>query len=595
MAKSSKENTLISSKHVRNASHVDEFKEMITKASDAAIGVILIRTREPYRCQEVLHEWSIAQEMEFKVWTILAGWQEFLPPSHPAFHTSAAGEDAEVDIHKAQGSDNAIQPPVAFQKIKEQFSPKGCFIFMNLQHFIDTPAIQQHIKDMVRHAYDNEKRVILLVPESVNVPTEIEDDLYIIDFKTPSHSELKTVWNDLLDNISDGTDDTDDCRPAFSMRDVDLIVQTALGMAAHEFDTAIALAFVELREKIVTDKKSVTPHDFIAVIMREKVNVIKRTDILELLPEADMSQVGGLDILKSWVAKRSTAFSDEARQFGIDMPKGVLMVGPPGTGKSLAAKAIASVLNVPCIKLDIGRIFGQYVGESEGRMRKALALVEAMAPCVLMIDEIDKGFGGASGASGDSGTTSRVFGTFLTWMQERQSESVPIFVVMTANNVLGLPPELMRKGRLDEIFAVTFPSDKERVDILKIHVEKRGHKLTNSELAKVAAETNNFVGSELEAVVKDSLVEAFGTEERKLTSTIMRGQAASIIPLYRAFAEKVKLMNDWAKSNAKPSSSNMSFDYEETKKEKKGKRIIRRGGSGIRNRKLKPTSRSSED
>jgi SpoVK/Ycf46/Vps4 family AAA+-type ATPase len=187
-------------------------------------------------------------------------------------------------------------------------------------------------------------------------------------------------------------------------------------------------------------------------------------------------------------------------------------------------------------------------------MRQALNHVEAMAPCVLLIDEVDKALGGSSG-TGDSGTTSRVCGTLLTWLQERNNDQSPIFIIMTANNIVGLPPELMRRGRLDEIFAVNFPNHTERQEILKIHVERRGHKLTAEDYYNVASCTKDFVGAELEAIVKDSITLCFYNKEKKLKGEHLIEEAKNIIPLSRAFADKVKAMNDWAKNNAKPASA----------------------------------------
>lgn len=539
---------LMTSTAARTVRHADEFKERLTVVSDAAIGVILIRTREPYRCQEVLQDWAVKMEMDFRVWTILTGWQQF-----PA--ASVASEEA-IDITIPISADKIIDIGKAFAAVPEGFPEDGAYLMMNPQYAFEAPPIQQHIKAHVQRALSKRQRIIMLVPEGTEMPGAIEDDVYVMDFKAPSHAELRELWDNMSGNVED------DCRPTFGDDDVDLIVQNSLGMTGLEFETALAMAYVELRDRMSADaEEPVEPHDFIKIIMRSKIEVIKRTDLLELMPEANMDEVGGLDLIKEWLELRKLGYTDEAAAFGIEPPKGVMVVGPPGSGKSVFAKAAAGVLGVPLIKFDIGKVFGKFVGDSESNMRKALTLVEAMAPCALLVDEIDKGFGGVGG-SNDGGTTMRVFGTFLTWMQERQQTQTPIFVIATANNVTGLPPELLRKGRFDEIFAVTFPGVGERKQILKIHLEKRGHTLPDREIHKVAEATPEYVGAELEAIVLETLYRSLAKKYSVPSIDIMLDEARQIVPVSRAFPEKVKFMNEWAKNNAKPASRAMAAGWE---------------------------------
>jgi AAA+ superfamily predicted ATPase len=535
---------LMTSTAARTVRHTDEFKERLTVVSDAAIGVILIRTREPYRAQEVLQEWALEMEMDFRVWTILTGWQQF-----PAV-TSATEES--IDISIPISADKILDINKAFSEVSASFPEDGCYVMMNPQYAFEAPPIQQHIKAHVQRALSKRQRVVMLVPEGTEMPGAIEDDVYVLDFKAPSHSELRVLWENMIGNVED------ECKPTFDDDDVDLIVQNSLGMTGLEFETALAMAFVELRGRMSGDEgEPVTPQDFIHIIMRSKIEVIKRTDLLELMPEAKMDEVGGLDLIKEWLELRKLGYTDEAKQYGIEPPKGVLVVGPPGSGKSVFAKAAAGVLGVPLIKFDIGKVFGKFVGDSESNMRKALTLVEAMAPCALLVDEIDKGFGGVGG-SNDGGTTMRVFGTFLTWMQERQQTQSPIFVIATANNVTGLPPELLRKGRFDEIFAVTFPGLQERAQIINIHLTKRGHNLPGVDIRKVAEATPEYVGAELEAIVLETLYRSLAKKLEAPSIEIMLDEARQIVPVSRAFPEKVKAMNDWAKNNAKPASRAMA-------------------------------------
>jgi SpoVK/Ycf46/Vps4 family AAA+-type ATPase len=224
-------------------------------------------------------------------------------------------------------------------------------------------------------------------------------------------------------------------------------------------------------------------------------------------PEEDFNQVGGLGALKGWLLKRAVAFTDQARDFGLPAPKGILLIGVQGCGKSLCAKAVASLWQLPLLRFDMGRMFGSYVGSSEENVRKAIAVAESVAPTILWIDEIDKAFAGTRGSgSSDGGTTARVFGTLLTWLSEKTS---PVFVVATANDISHLPPELLRKGRLDEIFFVDLPGEPEREDILKIHLTKRGRDPEAFDTAALAAACEEFSGAEIEEAIVSGLYDAF--------------------------------------------------------------------------------------
>jgi len=248
------------------------------------------------------------------------------------------------------------------------------------------------------------------------------------------------------------------------------------------------------------------------------------------------------------------SFTDEAMEFGITPPRGITLVGPPGTGKSLVAKATAHMLGLPLIRFDVSRIFQSLVGSSEAKVRATLKLVDAMAPCVLFMDELDKVFGGTvSGLQGDSGVGQRVLGSILTWLQEGDA---PVFVVATANRVEYLPPEMMRRGRMDEVFSVQTPSEVERMEILRIHARKRGHDPDEIEDLDVAvAASNGYVGAELEAAVADALVAAFASEDKTLTGQLIAQELSDLKPLSQAFPEQFQDMAEWAHNNARPANA----------------------------------------
>src|SRR5699024_9995740 len=289
-------------------------------------------------------------------------------------------------------------------------------------------------------------------------------------------------------------------------------------------------------------------------VLSEKQQIIKKNDILEYIPRSShMGDVGGLENIKNWLIKRDRSWLGSAEEYGLPAPKGLLITGIPGCGKSLIAKAVSSLWNLPLLKLDMGKIFSGVVGSSEENMRKAIETAEAIAPSILWIDEIEKGLAGTN-SSGDSGTASRIFGTFLNWMQDKTE---PVFLVATANDIQKLPPEFLRKGRFNEIFFVDLPTQKEREAIFKIHLEKRlisetsrgDFPLEDTTYAQLANMTEGFIGAELEQVVISALFEAFA-ETRAIQMKDLEKAIEETIPLSVTQAEQIKALREWASVRA---------------------------------------------
>ena len=301
-------------------------------------------------------------------------------------------------------------------------------------------------------------------------------------------------------------------------------------------------------------KSLVEKHKFdVDVILSEKEQIIRKSGILEYYPfNEQISDVGGLDLLKDWMEKRTVAFTEKARDFGLPPPRGVLLLGVQGCGKSLSAKAIGALWRLPLLRLDVGRIFGGIVGQSEENMRKAIRVAESVSPAILWLDELEKGFSGTqSSGQSDGGTTSRVFGTFLTWMQDKKAAT---FVVATSNDVTSLPPELLRKGRFDEIFFIDLPSKNERIDIFRIHLRKRKRNPEDFDLTRLADATPGFSGAEIEAVVIESLYNAFDDTTEMTTDSIIKA-AAQTVPLSMTMRERIEDLREWAEQRARQASS----------------------------------------
>ncbi len=311
---------------------------------------------------------------------------------------------------------------------------------------------------------------------------------------------------------------------------IDGMVKACQGLTLCETENSLAKAIVS-RGRLDSGE--------IKAILAEKEQIIRKSGILEYTATVEnFGSVGGLGNLKLWLKQRNRAFSQKGRDFGLLHPRGVMLVGVPGCGKSLCAKAVAAEWQKPLLKFDLGRVFGSLVGESEERMRKALKTAEDVAPAILWIDELEKGLSGAGGGGGDSGVGARVFGNLLTWMEEKTK---PVFVVATANDIARLPPEFLRKGRFDEVFFLDLPSHEERRKILEVHLHKKGFTMVAQkfDLARIATATEGFVGAELEAIVKDAMFPAFIDNERELDTDDLLKSANDMVPLAKSHAEVV--------------------------------------------------------
>ncbi|HRK25740.1 MAG TPA: AAA family ATPase [Chitinophagales bacterium] len=367
----------------------------------------------------------------------------------------------------------------------------------------------------------NNKTLILAQPVNY-IPNELEKEIQLIEIPYPSLPDLSAVFDQVVAKFN---------IPADRIQKTEKLISASLGLTIMEAEFAFAKAYNE--------KGKLSDYE-IPLIIAEKENIIKKSGYLEYYhPKESLSDVGGLENLKSWLRRRQRAFETGAADYGLDTPKGILMLGIPGTGKSLTAKAVANQWQFPLLRMDLGKIFGGIVGESERNIREALKVAEALAPSILWVDEIEKGL--AVGGESDGGTSSRVLGTFLTWMQEKTK---PVFVVATANN-LTLPPELLRKGRIDEIFFVDLPGPKARKEILSIHLSKKKRELEAFDLDKLVEVSKGLSGAELQEAVKEALYQAFDRNE-ELDTEYLVNAIKKTYPLSKIMAEDIENLRKWA-------------------------------------------------
>ena len=400
------------------------------------------------------------------------------------------------------------------------------------------PLIIRLLRDMTPNLKAGLKTLIWLSPV-LHIPPELEKEITVCDLPLPSEAEYRAVIERMIDQVKDNprvvVDLDDDGK--------DLLVKACRGLTRAEAENALAKTIVSRRR---------LSGDDVSAILGEKEQIVRKSGILEFTasPEA-FGTVGGLGNLKAWLHRRNAAFTQKAREFGLPNPRGVLLVGVSGCGKSLCAKAVASEWQKPLLKFDLGRVFGSLVGDSEKNMRKALKTAEDVAPSILWIDELEKGLSGIGGG-GDSGVASRVFGTLLTWMEEKKA---PVFVVATANDVSQLPPELLRKGRFDEYFFVDLPTPPERGEILAIHLGRRKRDPADYDLRAVVQATDGFNGAEIEEVVVDALFRAFGETSKELRTEHLLMAAAEMVPLSRTRAADIEALRKWAAGNCRPAAA----------------------------------------
>jgi AAA+ superfamily predicted ATPase len=435
--------------------------------------------------------------------------------------------------YKNKKFDNSSNPLGALACAEQVKSDENViFVFKDLHSYMDNPQIVRQLKELGQSVVKSKKSCFIVSPV-LKIPAELETDITVVDYPLPNIDYIKKIFDSLCKSVAKNPD----IKIEFNNDDKERLLKSAYGLTKTEIENVFSRALILDKSFDVKD---------IDLILSEKKQIIKKSGVLEYYDAQEgMGDVGGLENLKEWIRKRTKAFSDDARRFGLPEPKGILLLGVQGCGKSLSAKAISSIWKLPLLKLDMGAIFGKYIGESENNIRKCIKTAESISPCILWVDELEKGFSGLSG-SGDSGTTSRVFGSFLTWMQEKQK---PVFIIATSNNVSALPPELLRKGRFDEIFFVDLPSKQERADIFKIHLKKRNKDIANFDFSLLSDKSQGYSGAEIEQAIISGLYDAYD-ESREITTQDLLQNIEKSVPLSVTMKEKITDLRQWAKDRA---------------------------------------------
>jgi SpoVK/Ycf46/Vps4 family AAA+-type ATPase len=410
------------------------------------------------------------------------------------------------------------------------------WVLRDYHPFLKDANVVRRLREVAFGLRTSNKTVLLLGPV-LRIPSELEKEITVVDFDLPNEETLQSI----LEGVIETTQRSARIDVALDKRQRRRLVQAALGLTANEAKDAVAKAIIQAAGRL--DDKA------IETVTAEKKQIIRKSGLLEFYTSDEaLTDVGGLETLKGWLRKRVRAFSDEARAFGLPEPKGILLVGVQGCGKSLVAKAVANSWRLPLLRLDVGRLFSSLVGSSEENLRNAIKVAESISPVVLWVDEIEKGFSGVGSSNvSDAGTAARVFGSFITWLQEKKQ---PVFVIATANQVHHLPPELVRKGRFDEIFFVDLPAANERAAVWQIHLAKRHRDPQQFDLTTLAMASDGLSGAEIEQAVIAGLYEAFD-KNRPLTMADLLEVLQETVPLSQMMAEEIEALRQWAKQRAR--------------------------------------------
>lgn len=484
---------------------------------EAGYPLLFLKTAEEDRWERELSELALEIERGLVTWTITRGLQ---PP--------ASGE-----------SHDEPSPRQLLTQIK-QYPDEHLFLVKDFHPYLSDPVILRQLRDLLPDLIAQRKSLLLFGPV-MSIPLELEKDSVRIELPIPAYEDLREEFDNTMSELRQQDENTLE----LTADNEDRLIKAVMGLTAQEARKAWLRSLRGRHE--LND-------DVFTTLISEKRTLASGSDLLEFYDlEENVSDIGGLDQLKEWLSKRSEAYSPRAREQGIPLPKGMLLLGVQGCGKSLTARATARLLSFPLMRLDIAALLGAQRGESEKNMRSVLTLVESIAPAVLWLDEIEKGFAGVEGDTGGAAdaTMLRLVGTFLTWMAEIEK---PIFVVATANSVENLPPEMLRRGRFDELFFVDLPNFEERKHILGIHLKKRGWKTDQFDLDDLARRSDGFSGAELEQIVVTALIDAFGNG-RVLSQDELERAWRTTVPLSVTMEDKIFALRNWAQDRCRRATS----------------------------------------
>ncbi len=518
---------------------LDKLKILI----DSFTPIVVIETVEETRATRLVRLACSALNLATFEWTIASGLVRCGSNGDAALDSGSLPAGGYAAGHDSSGQDakalyNSREPAQMLANL-EAICIEAAFILKDIHRHMDDPVVVRRLRDVGQKFAANRRTVILTAPK-ISVPPELASLVEFLDLPLPDRQRLRQIVDEVLARIAR----THTLQRRLEPARMQALAENLLGLTEEEAERTLSQALVQryaLCPETVTD------------VLEAKKAALRRSEMLNFLEPGDnMSSIGGLDNLKSWLGQRRGAWEDRGREFGLEAPRGVIILGVQGCGKSLCARAVAGEWALPLVKFDTAAIYDKYVGETEKRIRKVFEIAESLAPCVLWIDELEKVFAGSGpdSASADAGVSSRLLGAFLSWMQDKQA---PVFVAATCNNVTVLPPELIRKGRFDELFFVDLPNQSERAQIAALQLRKRKRDPQNFDLNAIAAAVQGYSGAEIEALVQTALYAAF-SRHTELTTQLLLEAAKTTVPLSTTRAEDIAALRHWAAQRAVPAS-----------------------------------------
>ncbi len=500
----------------------DLFSEKVSRYIKSFYPLISLSTFQESYTDELIQKWADESSVKIREWSNGVGWVDFKTkrPLNVTDNTLTGALSFVLDNDRQEGFLILRDVWTVFQRESPKYDLQAALL----------------LKKLVRtlQASEDSSMTIFLVGARHEVPLILEKDAVRFDVPLPCRKKIERLLRKHAEVQQ------------YKLKEDEIpdIVTALLGLGEQEVEQLLNRACII---------NGIISRDDVDLFISEKEQIVRRNAALEMVDVSEnLGDIGGLDNLTQWLQRKGSIFSRlaEANEFGVDTPKGVLIVGMPGCGKSLCAKVTASIFKLPLLRLDLGSVFGKYLGESEANLRRALSLSEAISPCVLWLDELEKAFAGVGQSNAD--VTTRLFGYFLTWLQENTK---PIFVIATANNI-ALPPELLRRGRFDETFFVTFPTSKEREKILKIHLKKRSKKLSDHAIENLAEKMDMFAGSDIESVVKEAVEAAFLDDKAALTAKHFDDAIKNIRPLKKMASDLISKYEEmYKKYSIRPASA----------------------------------------
>lgn len=502
--------------------------------------IVVMETVEEVRAVRMVRAACAELELATFEWTIASGLARSGSQSPekqledgllPGGYSAARRNDSEQSTKAIYNS----QDPAQMLSNLESISVEAAFILKDFHRHLEDAVVVRRLRD-VGQKFSTNRRTVILTGPRMAIPPELASLVEFFELALPDKTRLRQIVDETLVRISK----SHTLQRKLDAAGIDALVENLRGLTEEEADRAISQTLVAryaLSPECITD------------VLEAKKALLKRSEMLEFIDASDnMASVGGLENLKQWLAQRRNSWEPQARQFGLEPPKGVIILGVQGCGKSLCARAVAGEWKLPLVKFDTAAVYDKYIGETEKRIQRVFKVAEGLAPCVLWIDELEKVFAGSGpdSASADAGVSSRLLASFLSWMQERKA---PVFVAATCNNVTVLPPELIRKGRFDELFFVDLPNAAERKQVFSIQLKKRKRNPADYDLDRVTAAAEGFSGAEIESAVQTALYGAFARKQELATDDLLNALKATV-PLSTTRAEEIAELRSWAQQRA---------------------------------------------